>query len=251
MKRMSIIACFTLELLLVLITAIPIGALMGRATADSVFEYVERETFSELGNVEEKKISFSEEHYATLDKSISISLSDKDGTSEENGIEIFTCSDRKEGYSRIILSECCKAVQIRVPEERLPVKIEPMQIKLLAVENIAQCDKFDLSVPYPEDETQKMYVYVPENFPYNTENILCTFDVGKLIGLRLSDSNPFRDYTLGESNIAFSLIVSGTYAPNDMCADHTLIIDYDRLQTRVGGLLGTADGYIETVSNGN
>ena len=67
----------------------------------------------------------------------------------------------------------------------------------------------------------------------------------------ISTGLAFRDYTLGESNIAFSLIVSGTYAPNDMCADHTLIIDYDRLQTRVGGLLGTADGYIETVSNGN
>ena len=251
MRRLSIFACFAAEMLVILLVSLPIGAVLGSVVSDSIFGYVNGNTLSGDITAVSAAESYSEENYSSLERRTEISVSKYQPVKAE-APELFETAPQKEGYGRYLLLKNSLAVRLYV--KGAIRKTDLTEIKILAVEDLGISTFFDLSEPYPQAEPQKslryVYAYVPENYS-GSNDVGLDYDFRRVVWTIFRGDTPVLKFNENNAYAMVKLIIVGTYKANEMCDDHTVLVDYADALDVISGFTGYADGYIETGGNGN
>ena len=256
MSRLSVFICFTLELALIIAISAPIGGLAGDIATGAVFDYINEEALREEKNVEKSAIPLEQQRYQSLENRLEVSVSKSDGGTIDKP-DISYCDAKKNGYSRILHIDYLNIIRKVSSETHESEYTNPVGITILAVEDLENCGLFELSSPYINDETKMaLNAYIPEDFVFpasETERIICSYTKNRMIILYIPAEGHGSVYEY-EGKIAYGtyyINVVGTYKHNELCDGNTIIIDLSKIHNRILSTMGYADGYIETVSNGN
>ena len=248
MSKTSVISCFLIEIILIMALSIPSGILVGSFATDAVFDYISNETKKDVENIEKDVINIERQRYLALENALEITVSKSEGTSKTR--EILYCDTKKDGYSRILMIDNMNIIKVFTKADpSTSIYIDPVEVSLLVVEDLEESGIFELS-NNEYSELSGYQVFVPENFlflPETTKTLVCSYTRNKMTVLALTTVG-HGGITVNEGKSALGthyFLVAGTYKPNDICGDNTILIDLSRMKNQTPQITGYSDKYIE------
>ncbi|MBO4217768.1 MAG: hypothetical protein J5940_07465 [Clostridia bacterium] len=240
MRKLSIFACFLIEVAVIAAAVAPIGALIGDSMTGVIFDYVNERALETEPEEDDGYVSFESELYLPLTKKVDITVS-KDIRETTEKSDFIPVSAKKEGYSRVIELDSFISCKIQTGETFRDVEAtDPVELRLLAVENLYDTELFDLSID--EDVSGNLtYVFVPEGMDLGALKVYIHRDLGRFMHFNYNVAKDPVDETQSWHDSV--IYIAGTYKPNDLCDEKTLLIDYD-LARRYIQQLDYCDFYI-------